>query len=255
MERFDLDMLFMDLDPRYNISPSQTVPIIIEKDTDENKTARVLETSNWGLVPGFVKDPRLLKPMINARAETLLEKRMFKGAFLNRRCLIPADGFYEWLTENKKKQPVRFQINNGELFAFAGIYEEGKNKDGEFRRTCAIITVEANQKTAPVHHRMPAILKIEDEKRWIDNSINDPNALMEMLNPCDNAIIDYYRCSTVVNSARSDNKNCILPAGSPEALAAEQAQAEAQALAKANKGKAKSKAVSDDESVQLQLKI
>jgi len=81
MERFNLDALFMDLDPRYNISPTQTVPIILERDTEDNKTARVLDSSSWGLIPGFVKDPRLLKPLINARAETLMEKRMFKGAF------------------------------------------------------------------------------------------------------------------------------------------------------------------------------
>ena len=252
MERFDLDALFMDLDPRYNISPTQTVPIILERDTDDDKTVRVLDASSWGLIPGFVKDPRLLKPMINARAETLMEKRMFKGAFLSRRCLIPADGFYEWLTENKKKQPVRFQVNNGELFAFAGIYEEGKDLEGNPRRTCSIITVAANETVSPVHDRMPAILKIEDEKRWIDHSLNDPKELMEMLNPCDNAIIDWYRCSTVVNSSRSDSKNCILRAGTPEALEAEEAQRIAAAEAKANKAsKGKAKKDSGDEGVQL----
>lgn len=252
MERFNLDALFMDLDPRYNISPTQTVPIILERDTEDNKTVRVLDSSSWGLIPGFVKDPRLLKPLINARAETLMEKRMFKGAFLSRRCLIPADGFYEWLTENKKKQPVRFQVNNGELFAFAGIYEEGKDLEGNPRRTCSIITVAANEVVSPVHDRMPAILKIEDEKRWIDHSLNDPRQLMEMLNPCDNAMIEWYRCSTVVNSSRSDSKNCILRAGTPEALAAEEAQRIAAAEAKANKAsKGKAKKETGDEGVQL----
>lgn len=250
MERFGLEDILMDLDPRYNISPTQSVPVIIDNSGDDDEQPKpALAIAQWGLVPGFVKDPRLLKPMINARAETIMEKRIFKGAFLHRRCLIPADGFYEWLTENKKKRPVRFQLKDKSIFAFAGIYEEGKDLEGNPRRTCSIITTAANDTVAPVHDRMPVILRRDDESRWIDRDLENAEELLTFLKPLPNDAISFYRCSTVVNSARFDNAGCILEADTPEALAAEQEQAARQAELKA-KGK-KTKA----DGVQLQLNI
>lgn len=245
MDRFGIEELFRELDPRYNVAPSQMVPVVIELAATEDQPAkRVLEDCKWGLVPGFVKDARLLKPMINARAETLLEKRMFKKALVKRRCLIPADGFYEWMAVGKKRQPVRFQIKGGELFAFAGLYEETKNEDGEvIQKTCTIITTSPNDKVAPVHNRMPVILKPGDEALWISKECTDPEKVVPLLNPYSSEAMDFYRVSIVVNNARSNSPECIEPANleaeaaaEAEAFAAKEA-AKAARAARPRKGK------------------
>lgn len=225
MERFGIEELFKELDPNYNVAPTQMVPVIIEtKATEDEPAKRILEKCKWGLVPGFVKDPRLLKPMINARAETLLEKKMFKSALFKRRCLIPADGFFEWMAVGKKRRPVRFQIKGGELFAFAGLYEETKNEDGEvIQRTCTIITTSPNQLVAPVHNRMPVILKPGDEALWVSKECGDPEKLMPLLTAYDSEKMDSYRVSVAVNNARSNGPDCIQPADLEAEAAAEAA--------------------------------
>lgn len=237
MERFGIEELFKELDPRYNVAPSQMVPVVIEnKATEDEPAKRILDNCKWGLVPGFVKDARLLKPMINARAETLVEKRMFKTALIKRRCLIPADGFYEWMAVGKKRRPVRFQIKGGELFAFAGLYEETWNEDGEIiHRTCTIITTAPNEKVAPVHNRMPAILKPGDEALWLSKECSDIEKLMPLLNPYDNDLIDFYRVSVVVNNARSNSPECVEPADLEAEAAADAEEAAAAAAVKATK--------------------
>lgn len=243
MERFGIEELFKELDPNYNVAPTQMVPVIIEsKATEEQPAKRFLDKCKWGLVPGFVKDPRLLKPMINARAETLVEKKMFKSALIKRRCLIPADGFYEWMAVGKKRRPVRFQLKGGELFAFAGLYEETKNEDGEIiQRTCTIITTAPNEMVAPVHNRMPVILKPGDEALWISKECADPEKLLPILTAYDSEKMDFYRVSAVVNNARSNSPECIEPADLEAEAAAEAAEIAEIEAAKAAKGTARRK--------------
>jgi putative SOS response-associated peptidase YedK len=237
MERFGIEESFAELDPRYNVAPSQMVPVVIEtKPTEEEPSKRILENCKWGLIPGFVKDARLLKPMINARAETILEKRMFKNALFKRRCLIPADGFYEWMSVGKKRQPVRFQIKDGELFAFAGLYEETKNENGEILyRTCTIITTAPNELVAPVHNRMPVIMKPGDEGLWLSKDCDDPEKLVPILTSYDSEAMTSYRVSVVVNNARSNSPECVEPVDLEKEAAAEAAAAEALAEEKAAK--------------------
>ncbi|MDZ4837772.1 MAG: SOS response-associated peptidase [Candidatus Melainabacteria bacterium] len=257
MERFGIEQMFLELDPRYNVAPSQMVPVVIEtKATDDMPAVRVLETSKWGLVPGFVQDAKLIKPMINARGETLLEKRMFKNALFKRRCLIPADGFFEWMAVGKKRQPVRFQVTDGALFAMAGLYEERTTPEGELiERTCTIITVAANEKVSPVHSRMPAILKPDDEALWLSKECGDPEKLLSLLNPYDNDAINFYRVSATVNNARSDSAECIAPVDLEAEAAAEAAtmaafeEAKAARAAKTATRRAKSTKVAETSDV------
>ncbi len=212
MERFGLEELQLEFDPRYNIAPSQVVHIILQQRVNDDVQARlVLATASWGLVPSWVKDPRLLKPMINARGETLVEKKTFRGAFAKRRCLIPADGFFEWTGVGKKRQPILFRVNKGQLFSFAGLYESRISPEGEIQRSCAIVTINANEKISTFHDRMPVILTPEAEKIWINDEIEDPLRLQPLLQPFDNDSIDYFRVSTVVNSAKQDVPECVQP--------------------------------------------
>lgn len=212
MERFGLEQLQLEFDPRYNIAPSQTVPIIFQQLINDSAQPRlVLETASWGLIPAWVRDPRLLRPMINARGETLVEKKTFRGAFAKRRCLIPADGFFEWTGTGKKRQPILFRVNKGELFSFAGLYEFRISPEGEVQRSCAIVTINANEKIAPFHDRMPVILTPDAEQSWLDSEIEDPALLQPLLKPLDNDLIDYFRVSTIVNSAKQDVPECVQP--------------------------------------------
>lgn len=219
VERFQIDELMMDFHPRFNVSPTQMVPVVIEErlnedddddeddDIEDGAIKRTLQFAKWGLIPGWVKDPRLLKPMINARKETIIEKPLFKPAFKKRRCLIPADGFYEWITLNKKRHPVRIQLKDQDMFAFAGLYENWHSPEGELVRTCTIITVPANDSVSSIHDRMPAILKREDEKNWLRET--EPSELIKLLNPYDSDSIKHYRVATIVNTPKIDAPQCI----------------------------------------------
>lgn len=158
---------------RYNIAPTQAVPIVLE-----NEGARFLDAFQWGLIPAWAKDPGIGNKMINARAETLPEKPSYKQALARRRCLIPADGFYEWKKEGSARQPMHIRRKDGDLFAFAGLWEEWKQADGTPLRTCTIVTVAPNELMATIHDRMPALLRPEDEAGWLDvTHIKAPDAL------------------------------------------------------------------------------
>jgi putative SOS response-associated peptidase YedK len=158
-----------NVEARYNISPSQEILAVWDRDK-----GREMSTLVWGLIPSWSREP---KGLINARAETLLEKPSFREAFKRRRCLIPADGFYEWKKEAKGKQPYYFQLKDGELFAFAGIWEEwGKDEDSV--RTCAIITTEPNELLSPLHNRMPVILREEDYEGWLGGDLHQAESLL-----------------------------------------------------------------------------
>lgn len=208
IERFGIEQLLCDrgLAPRYNIAPSQLVPVIVNQ---EGK--RVLCEFKWGLIPFWAKDLKKTKPVINARSESVAEKPFFKQALSKRRCLIPADGFYEWRQQNKEKIPMFIQINEGELFAFAGLWDQWTNPEGEVIRTCTIITTAANDAMTPVHDRMPVIIRPQDESTWLDPDIKEPADLIPLLEPLSNEAIGMHEVSSRVNSPAQDTPELVRP--------------------------------------------
>jgi putative SOS response-associated peptidase YedK len=149
--------------------------------------------------------------MINARAETLAEKPSYKQALLRRRCIVPSDGFYEWQQEGGQRQPVYIHRKDDALFGFAGLWDEWRQDDGAPLRTCTIITVGPNELMAPIHNRMPAILRPEDEALWLDPSTRDLNALLHVLQPYPATELEAYPVSRHVNSPAADDPSCLLP--------------------------------------------
>ncbi|MBK7598239.1 MAG: SOS response-associated peptidase [Acidobacteria bacterium] len=202
-ERFDVELIDFDFDPRYNIAPSQISPVIAFQ------SQRKMMAAKWGLVPFWAKDPAIGNKLINARAETLAEKPSFKNALAKRRCLIPADGFYEWQKKSKgPSQPYYVRLNGGGLFAFAGLWEAWKNPEGGMLQTFTIITTEPNELIKTFHHRMAVILKPEDEGAWIDpeNSVND---VLPLLKPYPAEGMEAYMVSRAINSPSTDNEALI----------------------------------------------
>ena len=189
---------------RYNIAPTQ--PVIVVNDTGQ----RQLVVMQWGLVPSWAKDPGIGNRLINARAETIAEKPAFRAALKKRRCLIPADGFYEWQKTGKVKQPVHIVLKTREPFGFAGLWEHWASPDGELL-TCTIITTEVNELLKAVHHRMPVILPREAESVWLDPTIQDPEKLLPLLKPYPSELMEYYPVSRAVNSPANDSPQCIVP--------------------------------------------
>jgi len=165
--------------PPGDFLPGQTVAAVLE--SGEGRIAKALR---WGLVPAWARDPAIGRKLFNARAETLGEKPSFRDAFRRRRCLIPAEGFYEWTGEKGKKRPVRFSLGSGEPLALAGLYETWHSPaGGEALATCTIVTTAPNDLVAPVHDRMPVILPREKIGLWLDPAIHDPAALHPLLAP------------------------------------------------------------------------
>jgi putative SOS response-associated peptidase YedK len=209
VERFGIEQLLLEgeqLRPRYNIAPTQMVPVILDQDGQ-----RVLAEMKWGLIPFWAKDPKKTKPIINARSESIAEKPFFKHAANKRRCLIPADGFYEWKKANKEKIPLFIHFPDNEIFAFAGLWDQWKGNDGEVIRSCTIITTEANDFMTPVHDRMPVIVRPEHEAKWLDPEIKDIEKLRDVLEPLGNDALDMYRVSTEVNSPKFDKPELVEP--------------------------------------------
>lgn len=217
IERFNVEDVFMEtrLTPRFNIAPTQLVPVITQ-----SGGRRILSQYQWGLVPFWVKDLKASRPMINARAETLSEKPFFKTALSRRRCLIPADGFFEWQAPppgQSKKQPLWIHLKNDQskttgpkLFAFAGLFDCWKGGETPLY-TCTIITTSANEAISPVHERMPVILSEGGERDWLDENNSDPADLQKLLIPAPDNVIQMFPVSTKVNSAKAQGEDLILP--------------------------------------------
>jgi putative SOS response-associated peptidase YedK len=202
-KRFDA-VLPKEYKKSYNIAPTQTAPIL--KNDDEKNFAM----AKWGLVPYWAKDEKIAYKTINAKAEPLAEKPAYKGSFKSRRCLIPADGFYEWKKTRDDKQPYRITMKDNSLFAFAGLYDVWK-RSGKELLTFTIITTEPNELMKNIHIRMPAMLERKDEKAWLEE--NDPQALMKMLKPIASNLIKAYQISTLVNSPRNNSLEILKPIG------------------------------------------
>jgi putative SOS response-associated peptidase YedK len=190
--------------PRYNIAPMQDVPVIRRTPTGESEVVDV----RWGLVPRWAKDPAIGNRMINARAETLADKPSFRTALKKHRCLIPADGFYEWKqTASGAKQPIHIGMRDGSPFAFAGLLERWLSPAGDVLDTCTIITTQSNALLSPLHDRMPVIVAPVAFDRWLDVANEDTAALFAPY-PAD--AMTYYPVSTRVNSVRNDDARLIV---------------------------------------------
>lgn len=190
---------------RYNIAPTQTVIVVGDDGT------RSLTEMQWGLIPSWAKDPSIGNRMINARAETLAVKPAFRVALRKRRCLVVADGFYEWQQRGRTKQPFHIVLKSREPFGFAGLWDTWTSPDGKEILTCTIITTEANELLKPIHDRMPVILARDAEALWLDPKTQDPSRLLPLLTPYPAKDMEVYPISTWVNNPTHDNPECIQP--------------------------------------------
>lgn len=201
-ERFQAELL-PDFKPRYNIAPTQLVPVIT------SQSAKGFSFFYWGITPDFGQNKPVAQKLINARSESVMEKISFKSSFEKRRCLIPADGFYEWKKLGKKtKIPYRFTLREDELFAFAGIWEEYETVNGEIQHTFLILTTSPNEIVSEIHDRMPVILNRQMEKKWLDNYTPE-SELLEMLRPFPSDQMLSYTVSPLVNSVQNDSPSII----------------------------------------------
>jgi len=202
--------------PRYNIAPTQPIPIVRLEDG-----ARHFALVRWGLIPSWVKDLKKLPMLINARAETAASKPSFRSAMRRRRCLIPADGFYEWQKRGKgAKQPYCIRQRGGGMFAFAGLWETWTGPEGEEIESAAIVTTDANQLLAPIHDRMPVILDPGDYAAWLDNEGTGPDEVQALLRPAPEEWLEAYPISTRVNRVANDDAS-VQELAEPEDPAAE----------------------------------
>lgn len=191
--------------PRYNVAPGQMIMAVIHDGT-QNRIGEL----KWGLIPSWAKDEKGAGRMINARAETLSEKPAYRIPFMRKRCLIPADGFYEWKKTDRGKQPMRIVLKGGGIFSFAGLYDTWIAPDGRKISTCTIVTTEPNRLMVDIHDRMPVILTGEDEHRWLDRNIRDPEILKPLLKPYPAEQMTAYPVTPAVGNAKLDLPDFIL---------------------------------------------
>ena len=202
-EHYDISVNDDDLTPNYNCAPSQLLPVIT------NDKSIGFNFFRWGLIPFWAKDISIGNKLINTRSETILEKPSFRNAFRQRRCLVPADAFYEWKQEVKEKIPYRIFLKNQNIFSMAGIWEKCKLPNGETIFSFAIITTQPNTLMTKIHNRMPVILDKKGEDLWINNT--DEKELTNLLKPFPAEQMTAYRISNLVNSPRNNSPKIIEP--------------------------------------------
>jgi len=207
-EHFDSVSDEPDWSVRYNIAPTQPVAVIRQH---PKEPVRELSLVRWGLIPSWAKDPSGAARMINARSETADSKPAFRDALKSRRCMIPADGFYEWMRTGKMKQPYCFEVNEGELFAFAGIWDRWKGPSGDMIETCSILTTTPNAVTSPVHDRMPVILDPDSYDLWLDPGMTNVAAASDLLKPFDARLMRCFPVSNRINRVANDDEECSRP--------------------------------------------
>ena len=201
-----------DLPPRYNIAPSEAIATIR---LPAPQAGRRLDLLRWGLVPPWAKAPDVGARMINARAETAATNPAFRAAFRRRRCLVPADGFYEWQRlERRNKQPFYIRMRDGLPFAFAGLWEYWEGPQGDALETCTILTTEPSELVRPVHDRMPVILDPRDWDLWLDPGVQDPARLQPLLHPYPAENMTAFPVSQAVNNPANDREECVAPLAS-----------------------------------------
>jgi putative SOS response-associated peptidase YedK len=226
--------------PRYNIAPTQPVPIV-----RINEGARGFVLVRWGLMPSWVKDPRSFTLLINARGETVAEKPAFRNAMKRRRCLFPANGFYEWKSDGARKRPYFIRPRAGGPIAFAGLWETWMGPNGEEVETACIVTTTANRALAPIHDRMPVVIAPDGFDLWLDCVGVDAATAAALIVPAPDDLFEVYEVSAAVNRTANDFADLIAPVGSSDAAATD-AQAVPERPVAQPKVKAKPKPKKDD---------
>ena len=204
-EQYGFDDGPIEFRPQYNIAPTQ--PVL----TVTNYGQRTAEYMRWGLIPSWTKDLKKSRLMINARAETAAKNGAFRTPLQQRRCLVLADGFYEWRQEGETKVPNYIFLKSRKVLAFAGLWDEWKSPEQELIRSCTIVTTEANAFMEPIHNRMPVILSEETEALWLDPLTSDPAVLQPILTSYPSELMNSYEVATSVNSWKNDGPECITP--------------------------------------------
>jgi putative SOS response-associated peptidase YedK len=197
-----------DMQPRYNIAPTQPVAAVRASPRGPDREMVFL---HWGLIPFWAKDPSMGARMINARSETAAEKPAFRAAFRRRRCLVVADGFYEWQKQNGTKQPFYIHLHTSQPFAFAGLWELWEGADASVIESCTLLTTQPNDLLRPIHNRMPVILHPKDYDLWLDPEIQQADRLQPLLSPYPAEEFSAYPVSRWVNSPGNDDPRCIEP--------------------------------------------
>lgn len=195
------------VEPRYNIAPSQQV-WVVRSDGDRNR----LDHMKWGLIPSWAKDPRIGSHTINARCETVSEKPAFRHAIKYNRCIVPANGFYDWLHIGNKKQPYYFHMADSGPMGFAGLWEQWQPPgEEEFLETFSILTTAANELVAPIKDRIPVILRPDDCGLWLNKNLHDPEQLRHLYRPFPSDLLTMHQVPNLVNSPKFDSPACIAP--------------------------------------------
>ena len=194
--------------PRFNIAPTQTAPVVR---VDAGDKVRRLDLLKWGLVPFWAKEPSIGNRMINARAETVAEKPAYRVSFRKKRCLVLADGFYEWQATGGPKQPFFFHRGDGYPFAMAGLWDRWDKGEDSPLETFTILTTEANEVVAPIHKRMPVILAKPLFDKWLDPEFEDTESLAQLLTPAPSEVLEALPVSTYVNSPANEGPQCVEP--------------------------------------------
>jgi len=207
--------------PRYNVAPTQPIAIVR---LVEGK--RQFALVRWGLLPSWVKDPKTFTLLINARGETAAEKPAFRAAMKRRRCLIPADGFYEWQATGDRKRPFYVHAKSGAPLAFAGLWETWTGPNGEELETAAIVTTRANRTLSPIHERMPVIVPPDAFDLWLDGANVDATTAAALIQPAPDNLLEAYEISTAVNRTANDNPKLLEPVGPNQSAPAPQPAAE-----------------------------
>lgn len=202
-EHYGLSDLTKSFKPRYNVSPTQKMPVIDQP--------QHVEEMYWGLIPFWAKDIKKIKPQINARAEGIENKPTFRKPFRLQRCLVPATGFFEWKQTKDGKIPYYFKLKNDDMFSFAGLYDIWKNDKGEEVKSYTIITTMPNETVGRVHNRMPVMLEKEDEENWINPDETEPERLLNYLKPFPDDLMESYPVSTAVNIPSNDVASILEP--------------------------------------------
>jgi putative SOS response-associated peptidase YedK len=204
-EQFETQPWDDDWSPRYNIAPTQPIPVIRQH---PKEPVRQISLMRWGLVPHWARDASGAVSTVNARSETVATRPAFRDPLKFRRCLIPADGFYEWKKTPTSKQPFCFEVNGGELFAFAGLWDGWKDATGKWIKTCSILTTIPNSVTSAVHDRMPVILDRETYDLWLDPGVTNVQVIAELLKPYDARFMKCFAVSSRVNHVANDDEEC-----------------------------------------------
>jgi putative SOS response-associated peptidase YedK len=207
-EQFETQPWDEDWTPRYNIAPTQPIAVIRQH---AKEPIRQLALMKWGLIPHWSKDASIAANTINAKSETAATKPAFRDPLKFRRCLIPADGFYEWSRKGKAKQPFCFEVKECELFAFAGLWDGWKDPNGNWIRTCVILTTAPNAVISTIHDRMPVIIDPDSYDLWLDPGMTNAAAASGLLKPFDAKSMRCYPISTRINHVANDDEECSRP--------------------------------------------